>query len=94
MLSAGFFRSTRGVLAFDDRFVVGLEVVAEQREAEAALPLERTVAGAAVAAEPAHQRQHVPLEVRDFLSLFGITHRSRRNQFRSRGNQPTRRDQR
>ncbi len=50
-------------VVLQQRLVVHLEVVAEQREPEAALPLERAVAGAAVAAEPAQQREDVPLEV-------------------------------
>ncbi len=51
--------------------VVGLEVVAKQREAEAAGPLERAVAGPAVAADAAHQRQDVALKVRDLLDIGG-----------------------
>src|SRR5207244_1666237 len=43
--------------------VVLLRVVAEQGEAEAALALERAVAGTAVAAHAAEQAHDVPLEV-------------------------------
>ena len=49
------------LIAAEQRLVILLEVVAEQREAEAALALERAVAGAAGAADLAHQRQHVLL---------------------------------
>src|SRR5688572_667396 len=38
--------------AFRELFVVGTKIVSEQRQAKAALPLERAVTGAAVAAEP------------------------------------------
>lgn len=40
-------------------------------ELEAPLPLEGAVAGAAVAADPAHQRQDVPLEVGRLLRVVG-----------------------
>ncbi len=43
--------------------MVGLEVVAEEREPQAAAPLERAVAGAGVAPEPAHQGKNMALEV-------------------------------
>ena len=49
--------------------MIGLEVVAEQRQPEAALALERAVTGPAVAAQPAQQRHDVPLESRDFLRV-------------------------
>ena len=52
-------------------FVVGVEIVAEQRESKTALPLERAVASPAVAAEPAEQRQHVPAKIGRFGDLFG-----------------------
>ena len=54
-------------IALQKLCMVGLEVVAEEREAEAAAALEAAVAAAAVAAEATEQRADVPLEV----GLFG-----------------------
>ena len=54
-------------LALQQLVVVGLEVVAEQRQAEAAAALKAAVAAAAVAAQAAEQRADVPLKAR----LFG-----------------------
>ena len=50
------------------RFVVGLEVVAEQRKLKSAAALKRTVAGAAVASQSSQQRNDVLLEIRNFLT--------------------------
>ena len=47
--------------------MIGVEVVAEEREAKAAAALEAAVAAAAVAAEAPEQRADVPLEA----GLFG-----------------------
>jgi hypothetical protein len=55
--------------------VIHLEVVAEQRQPEPPLPLERAVAGTAVAADVAKQRNEMPLKIRDFLN-FGRFDRS------------------
>src|SRR5690606_2583216 len=62
-----------GVDALRESLVVHLEVIAEQRQPEAPLPLERTVTGAAVAAQLAQQRNQMPLEVRRFLRSAPIT---------------------
>ena len=51
--------------------VVLLRVVAEQRQAEAALALERAVAGAGVAAHAAEQAHDVPLEI-DLLDTLAV----------------------
>ena len=53
--------------ALQQLVVIGFEVVAEQREAEAAAALEAAVAAPTVAAEAAEQRADVPLKV----GLFG-----------------------
>src|SRR6476620_11222701 len=55
--------------AAGQRLVVGLEVVSKKREAETALALERTVAGAAVAAQPAKQWHDMPPKVGNLLSI-------------------------
>jgi hypothetical protein len=53
--------------------VVGFEVVAKEGELEASLALERTVAGATVAAQASHQRDDMPAEVRDIGGQLGIS---------------------
>ena len=50
--------------------MIGLEVVAEEREPEAAAALERAVARPGVAPEPAHQRQHMALKVGGLLDVL------------------------
>jgi hypothetical protein len=51
--------------------MVAFEVVAEEREAEAPLSLERAVAGPAVAAESADEREYVTPEVGLFQAPVG-----------------------
>src|SRR5207302_3932111 len=51
-----------GWIALQKLLVIGVEVVAEEREAETATALEAAVAASAVAAEAAEQRTDVPLE--------------------------------
>lgn len=46
--------------------MIGLEIVAEQRQPEAALALKGAMAGPAVAAEPAEERHDVLPELRRF----------------------------
>ena len=55
---------------FGQTFVIELEVVTEQRQAEAPLPLERPVTRSAVAAQAAEQRHDMLLEVRHFARVF------------------------
>ena len=52
-----------GLVASHQVGMVVLEVVSEEREHEAPLPLKRTVAGTAVAAEPAEQRHDVATKI-------------------------------
>ena len=66
-LSSGFSLLARSGIALQELFVIGLEVVAEEREAEAAAALKAAVAAAAVAAQAAEQRADVPLKA----GLFG-----------------------
>src|SRR5262249_48591207 len=60
-----------------DRGVVLLRLVAEKRQAEAALALERTVAGAGVASHAAEEAHQVPLEI-DHFELAAVGQRDRR----------------
>jgi hypothetical protein len=64
-LADASFRSMRGV-AGGQGVVIGLEVVAKQRETEATLSLEGAVTCPAIAAEPAKQWDDVPLKARRF----------------------------
>ena len=71
-LRVGELRDHERLVTAEQSFMVRFEVIAEEGETEAALTLERTVAGAAVAAEPAHERHDMPLEARDFLAVGGV----------------------
>jgi hypothetical protein len=67
--SGGVFR----VYAAVEFVVVGFEVIAEQGQSEAAASLERSVAGAAVAAELSEERCDVFLEIGCFVvGLCGV----------------------
>ena len=60
------------LFAAGERFVVGLEVVAKERESEAAATLEGAMARAAVAAEATQERRNMPLEAGRFAAGFEI----------------------
>ena len=49
--------------------MIGLEIVAEEGQAETALALEGAVTGAAITTEPAQERHEMPLQIWDILSL-------------------------